>query len=62
MEKQDCTRVSLNLSTQLVKKIDDYAKSMNVNRTSAICFLINNQFSQLEAIKAINKASSLIEQ
>ena len=57
--KKGCARVNINLPSELLEKVDAYATMMNVNRTSAICFLLSNQFRQDEAMQVIKEAISL---
>lgn len=56
------TRVNINLNTDLVNKIDNFASENGINRTSAVSVIISTYFRQDEAIKAIEKATSLINQ
>lgn len=41
MEKVETYRINLNMPCNLAYKVDEYARRMNINRTSAICVLLN---------------------
>lgn len=41
MEKVETYRINLNMPCNLAYKVDEYARKMNINRTSAICVLLN---------------------
>lgn len=58
MENISRTRISLNLPSDMVDKIDSYAKSMNINRTAAITVLCNQA---LEYSDIVSSLPSLLE-
>ncbi len=58
MEKLETVRVNLNLPKNLVRQIDEYASSMNVNRTSAVCVLVSQA---INSQKAVNDLSELLK-
>ena len=41
MEKVETYRINLNMPCNLAYRVDEYACKMNINRTSAICVLLN---------------------
>lgn len=43
-------RINLNLSEELLKKIDLYAEGMGISRSSAISVLISTQLQQQDAL------------
>lgn len=53
MEKVETSRINLNMPCDLVYRVDEYARNMNINRTSAICVLFN---LALDGQKAYKKA------
>lgn len=55
MEKMETVRMSLNIPVTLVKQVDDYANSMNVNRTSAVCFLLSQSLTNQKAMADIGE-------
>ena len=58
MDRPETVRINMNMPIELVTRLDNYAASMNINRTSAICVLIN---TALESRKAMNDLSKLLE-
>lgn len=41
MEKVEKNRINLNMPCDLARRVDEYASKMHINRTSAICVLLN---------------------
>lgn len=41
MDKVETCRINLNMPCNLAYRLDEYARKMNINRTSAICVLLN---------------------
>lgn len=46
-------RVTVNLTPELVERIESYAEKVNVNRTAAVSVLLSNALDQQKAIKDI---------
>mgnify|MGYP002711307220 CR=1 FL=1 len=59
MEKTETVRLSFNIPAPLVKQLDDYASSMNVNRTSAVCFLLSQSLTNQKAMTDIGELMEL---
>lgn len=56
MEKVETYRINLNMPCNLAYKVDEYARKMNINRTSAICVLLNLALdSQKEGIVNVER-------
>lgn len=51
-------RVNMNLSEDLIEKIDSYAEIMGINRSAAISVLVSTQLQQQEALGTMK---SLVE-
>lgn len=58
MEKVETSRINLNMPCDLVYRVDEYASNMNINRTSAICVLLN---LALDSQKAMNDLGQLLK-
>ena len=58
MDKLETFRLTFNIPTDLLGQVDEYAKKMCVNRTSAICFLLSQS---LNSQKAMNDLGELIK-
>lgn len=53
LEKRDITRVNMNLPTQMVTKVKEYADSLGLPITQAYTVLINMALEQKDMIKAM---------
>ena len=55
----------MNMPANLLKQIDEYADSKNLNRTSAVIFLVSSALEQKDAVdimgELLNKLSELEE-
>ena len=58
MEKLETFRLTFNIPTDLLGQVDEYAKKMCVNRTSALCFLLSQS---LNSQKAMNDLGELLK-
>ena len=58
MEKVETNRINLNMPCDLAYRVDEYASKMNINRTSAICVLLN---LALDSQKAMNDIGELLK-
>lgn len=57
MAKAGTNKLIMNIPVDLLEKVDEYAESMNVNRTSAVCVLLSQA---LESRKAMADLSALV--
>ena len=55
---KEITRVTVNLKSDLVRQVDNYADSMNINRTSAVAVLLSQS---LNSQKAMNDLGELLK-
>lgn len=55
---KETTRVVVNLNSELVKQVDSYAGSMNINRTSAVAVLLSQA---VNSQKAMNDLGELLK-
>lgn len=58
MDKLETFRLTFNIPTDLLGQVDEYAKKMCVNRTSALCFLLSQS---LNSQKAMNDLGELLK-
>lgn len=58
--KPDLTRMTINLPTELVNRIEDYAVKFYVNRTTAMTILLNNALDTSKAIGDMNELVKFI--
>ena len=54
------TRINMNLSDELLAKVDEYAASNCVNRTAAINVIISTFFRQNEAMEAMQTLAKAV--
>lgn len=55
MQKVETYRVNLNMPCDLTTRVDEYANRMNINRTSAICVLLNQALDNQKAITTLDE-------
>lgn len=59
--KKETTRINMNLSDELLAKVDNFAAENCVNRSAAINVIISTYFRQNDAMEAMTKAIALME-
>lgn len=47
---KDTTRVTVNLTSELVSQVDSYAEQMNINRTAAVAVLLSTSLNSQKAM------------
>lgn len=57
MARVETTRLGINMPTELMKRLEDYASRMNISKTSAVCVLISQA---LDNQKVIDSMSDLL--
>lgn len=55
------TRVTVNLNSELVEKVDKYAEDMNINRTSAVAVLLSQAINEQKAISDMSELLKLVQ-
>lgn len=58
---KDMTRVTVNLKTSLVERIDEYARSMNINRTSAVSVLLTQSLDTTTALETLQNITKIYQ-
>ena len=62
---KELQRLNMNMPANLIKEVDEYASRKNLNRTSAMIFLVSTALEQKNAIdmmdELLNKLSELEE-
>jgi len=59
--KGNYTKVGLNIGDDLLAKIDSYADSLSINRSSAICVLVSQSLEYKDMLIAMNNLPELME-
>lgn len=57
--KNQTTRVTVNLNSELVNQVDDYARNMNINRTSAVAVLLSQAVNSTKLISELDELLAL---
>lgn len=58
MAKVETSRMGINIPTDLLEQLDQYASRMNINRTSAVCVLLSQA---LDSQKAMNDLEEFVK-
>lgn len=58
---KETTRVVVNLNSELVKQVDSYAESMNINRTSAVAVLLSQAVSSQKAMNDLGELLKMVK-
>lgn len=61
-QKVDTKQIMFNCPVNLVKELDAYANAMNVNRTSAMCFLISQALNAQKSMEDLGKLVELVQE
>ena len=59
MVKEETVKLNINISKELLDKVDLFAKKMYVNRTSAVAFLLANSLEEFD-FQNKNKKEDLV--
>lgn len=60
--KQNIQKISINVGTNVLDKIDNYANELGVNRSAAITFLCNQYFNSIEAMSTLKDTTKVLEE
>ena len=55
------TRVNLNFPSDLLKRVDEYAESVSINRTAAIMVLLNQALDSRKALDDISELATMMK-
>ena len=53
MARVETTRMGMNIPTELMDKLDEYADRMNISRTSAVCVLLSQSLDTQKAMSSL---------
>ena len=59
---KDTTRVTVNLTSELVNQVDAYAEQMNINRTSAVAVLLSTSLNGQKAMSDLGELLKLYQE
>lgn len=55
MAKKETVRLNINLPVELMKRVDNYADNMAINRTSAVAVLLSMALDSQRTINALEE-------
>lgn len=58
---KEITRVTVNLNSDLVRQVDSYADSMNINRTAAVAVLLSQSLNGQKAMTDLGEFVKLYQ-
>ena len=58
---KETTRVVVNLNSELVRQVDSYAESMNINRTSAVAVLLSQAVNSQKAMNDLGELLKMVK-
>jgi metal-responsive CopG/Arc/MetJ family transcriptional regulator len=59
---RELQKISFNIPTLLLDRIDEYADSVGINRTAAINLLISNSLDQQKALSSIDVITKMFKE
>ena len=59
---KDTTRVTVNLTSELVNQVDAYAEQMNINRTSAVAVLLSTSLNSQKVMSDLGELLKLYQE
>lgn len=62
MAKMETVRLNINISKELIDKVDDYADRMAINRTSAVAVLLSNALSTQQTMNDLSELLKIVEE
>jgi len=57
--ENEVKRLSINLPSSLVDKLDSYGKELNINRTAALSVALSTFFREQEALKTLKQVAAI---
>ena len=62
MARVETTRMGMNIPTELMDKLDEYADRMNISRTSAVCVLLSQALDSQKAMTDLGELLKLYQE
>lgn len=62
MARVETTRMGMNIPTELMDKLDEYADRMNISRTSAVCVLLSQALNSQKAMNDLGEFLKLYQE
>lgn len=61
MKENAIKKVTINMGSNVLEQVDNYAMNLGVNRSAAITFLCNHYFTGLKAMEAMETTGSIVQ-
>lgn len=61
MARVETTRMGMNIPTELMEQLDEYADRMNISRTSAVCVLLSQALNSQKAMTDLGELVKLYQ-
>ena len=62
MARVETTRMGMNIPTELMEQLDEYADRMNISRTSAVCVLLSQALNSQKAMTDLGELLKLVQE
>ncbi len=62
MAKAETSRMGINIPTELLDRVDEYASKMAINRTSAVCVLLSQALDSQKAMSNLDELLRLYQE
>lgn len=62
MARVETTRMGMNIPTELMEQLDEYADRMNISRTSAVCVLLSQALNSQKAMTDLGELLKLYQE
>lgn len=62
MVKTETSRMGINIPTELLGRVDEYANKMAINRTSAVCVLLSQALDSQKAMSNLDELLKLYQE
>ena len=61
MGRIETQRLTLNMPTELMARLDEYSSKMNISRTSGICVLLTQALDGQKAVSELGELLALVK-
>lgn len=61
MARVETVRFGMNMPSELMKQVDDYADRMNISKSSAVCVLLSQALSSQKAMNDLGELVKLYQ-
>lgn len=62
MARVETVRFGMNMPSELMKQVDDYADRMNISKSSAVCVLLSQALNSQKAMNDLGELLRLVKE